>query len=279
MGYDLSKYADTIFDGPFVTGATTTSGSSDFFGTNAAWQILPLSSSTQSQPFGAVASTASYDPNSIVVAGSINVSGSLGYSMLKLQNATTGINPSAGYVVQHNVKSCFGTGLTSGSFNSEKTVVGLIVLPTQLPSGTYAFMVFTDQHLSAAATGYGFAIRSEAGTGHRMSALRLSAGTWTHTEATADATAFRAAKCDINWSSATNTRGIAVVPMNSAGAASTVATQYATDITTAVGGAKPYVHCGFGWISGTVGATANVTGSFRTLIVEPNMFPSGGFGT
>ena len=266
---------DGAISGPFST--SIASGSSDFNGTNAGWTIYPITSSTTSQPFGAVASSASYDPNNIGVAGSRSVSGSLGYSMMRLQNPTTGIMPNQAFTVQHDARSCFNGGLTSGSFNTEKDVELMIVIPTQLPSGTYAYMMATDVHISGTVTGYGVAVRSEAGTGLRVGVIRNVAGTYTLTNATADATAFRAAKFDVNWQSSTTTRGISVTPLNAAGAATTVTAQFATDTGTASGGAKPYIHCGFGWISGTVGQTASVTASFRSFIAEPNMLRSGSF--
>lgn len=239
--------------------------------TNAGWSIYPITSSTQSQPFGVVSATSSYDPNNTLVAGTLAMSGQ--FCMMKLQNPNTGNHPNTAYVVQHDLRGIYGTGLTGGTFSPQKIVNAMIQLPagTPLPSGTFAFAFLSDQHLSASnVKGFGPVVANETGTGMRVKDDKSAAGTFVTVTATTDSVGLRAGLYHISFANSTQQKGADVVPLDSTGAQIGAATNMAVDtVTSANASGIQYLNIGFGWISGTVGQTASVTASFKALVSDP----------
>lgn len=245
-------------------GALSASDGANF--TNAGWQPFALTGST-------VAASASYDPNSILSPSTLNTSAS--FQMMRLRTPTTGIFPNQAFVVHHDLRNMFGKGVVSGAASPQKMIEMMIQFPRNtaltIPSGTYAFMMLTDGHLSASTKGYGVQVRDDSGTGMRSYVvLNTSAVTYANVGATADAAGMKAAKLDIAFANNTQTKAISVTPLDNSGGQVGTSTAMAIDTTTRlIANGLTTLSCGFGWISGTVGATADVTASFKMYVHEP----------
>lgn len=255
-------------DNPLTISIASASDNSDF--TNAGWRIFRMASSD-------IAASQSYDPNTIL-SGGLAQSGS--YQMIVLQTPTTGINPNQGYVVHHDLRNMFGTGISSGSFSPQKLVNLMIQHPraatTPLPSGTYAFMMLTDGHMSGATKGFGIMSRNDTGTGLRAYAVALVGSAYTLSNATTDSVGLKSVISAIYYNSNTQQHGLNAIPLDNSGGQIGGAANMGVDISTrANASGLTTLAVGFGWVSGSAGTLAAVTASFKAFVQSPFEMKSG----